>query len=144
MSHTEGFREILEKQGFLVQPFRGVSMMPLLRQGRDAVRLVRPQKPLKKRDIVLFERPSGQLVLHRIIRIRNGQYYIRGDNCVGCEKVQAGQILCVAEGIYRDGVYLPVTKLSVRWHGFRQYLTLPWRRLKSWLSAHWVFRKKKQ
>ena len=84
MSRTEAFRENLEKQGFLVQPFRGVSMMPLLRQGRDAVRLVKPQRPLKKMDIVLFERPDGQLVLHRIIRIRNGEYYIRGDNCIGC------------------------------------------------------------
>ncbi len=144
MSRTEAFRENLEKQGFLVQPFHGVSMMPLLRQGRDAVRLVKPQRPLKKMDIVLFERPDGQLVLHRIIRIRNGEYYIRGDNCIGCELVQAEQILCIAEGIYRDGVYLPVSRPLVRWYGIRQHLTLPWRRMRFRLEVRRLQKKKKE
>ena len=46
---------------------RGVSMLPLLRQGRDAVVLSPLPERLRKYDVVLYRRRNGQYVLHRIV-----------------------------------------------------------------------------
>lgn len=60
--------ESLAKNGFLTYRIRGVSMQPMLRQGRDLFTVV-PKGPerCKKYDVVLYRRPSDPYVLHRII-----------------------------------------------------------------------------
>ena len=61
---------------------KGISMLPLLRQGRDSVFLSFPPDKLKKHDIVLYQRENGQYVLHRIIEVREDDkvYTCIGDN----------------------------------------------------------------
>lgn len=59
-------------------PINGTSMRPLLKKG-DSVTLKKIDK-LKKGDIVLFRRLNGAFVLHRIIKIKNNQYYFVGDH----------------------------------------------------------------
>lgn len=58
---------------------RGVSMLPLLRQGTDSVVLVSPTQVVEN-DMVLYKRDSGQFVLHRVVKIKNGEYIMCGDN----------------------------------------------------------------
>lgn len=67
-------------------------MYPLLKNHRDSV-YIEPPKNLKKYDVVLFRRQSGQLVLHRILKIDNDKFYICGDNEFFKEKVHKRQII---------------------------------------------------
>ena len=126
--------QAIETYGFLVQPFSGVSMMPVLNQKQDAVRLVRVERPLKKYDIVLYIRTDGAVVLHRIIRVKKDGYVIRGDNCLWNEWIRQEQIIAVAEGIYKNGAYVACETRQMKWYALRQGLTLPWRRLR-WLLS---------
>lgn len=62
---------------------RGVSMLPMLREGLDTVTLSPLPKRLKKYDLPLYRRENGQYVLHRIVKA--GQTY----TCMGDNQFQA-------------------------------------------------------
>ena len=63
--------EIISSGGsFRIFP-KGISMLPTIKQGEDSVELAAPKK-LRKYDIVLYKRPNGQFVIHRIMKIKNG------------------------------------------------------------------------
>ena len=77
----------------------GSSMAPFLIHQRDAVRLQRPEHPPISGDIVLYQRENGQFILHRICRIKNGFYYLAGDNQTVLEgPVPPKQIFAVVKG----------------------------------------------
>lgn len=81
----------------------GNSMLPLIRPGQDMVTIVSPED-LKKDDIVLFVRRTGQFVLHRIVDIKKGRYNIIGDNQRTIEfKIPREWILAKVKYIHRDG-----------------------------------------
>lgn len=65
----------------LTVPLRvsGGSMNPFLSGGRDTVYISKPAFPLKKGDIAFFRRQSGKVVMHRVCRAKDGQYYFCGD-----------------------------------------------------------------
>lgn len=130
MNETTKFEDILARYGKLVYPNKGVSMMPLLRQGRDLM-VIEPKgaQPLKKYDAVLFKRPSAKgpdaYVMHRILRVNDdGSYWIVGDNCFTGDTVRAEQILGILRAVVRDGKKtVPVTSPVYRayvslWCGF--------------------------
>ena len=58
---------------------RGVSMLPMLRQGVDRVTLAPVTGPLKKYDLPLYRMDSGKFILHRIVAVGDS-YTCRGDN----------------------------------------------------------------
>ena len=97
------FEEELERSGSLVFTNKGVSMMPLLRQDRDLM-VIEKKGPgrCKRYDAVLFKR-GAKYVLHRIIRVRERDYYVVGDNCRRGEYVRDDQILGVLTQVVRDG-----------------------------------------
>lgn len=98
------FEEYLEKNGTLVYTNVGVSMMPLLRQGRDLMVIRRKgEERCRKYDAVLFKRANGQYVLHRIVKVLENGYYIIGDNCVAGEFVREEQVLGILTEVSRDG-----------------------------------------
>lgn len=70
----------------------GSSMAPFLIHQRDSVRLQRPEHPPISGDIVLYQRENGQFILHRICRIKNGFYYLAGDNQTVLEGPESGRI----------------------------------------------------
>ncbi len=59
----------------------GNSMLPMLHDRVDTVTLVPPVFPLKKHDLPFYCRQDGKYILHRLVRIKDGNYIIRGDNC---------------------------------------------------------------
>ena len=104
------FREILERDGRLVYTCRGVSMLPLLRQKRDVVILEKKTVARCKRlDTVLFVRANGQYVLHRILKVLDGGYWIVGDNCVGGENVREEQVIGVLTAVKRGSRTIRMT-----------------------------------
>lgn len=74
------FEEQLAKNGKLIYTNVGDSMMPLIKQGRDLVIIKPVHSRLKKYDVPLYRRDSGQYVLHRILKVRKDDYIICGDN----------------------------------------------------------------
>lgn len=82
----------------------GSSMAPFLIHQRDSVRLQRPEHPPISGDIVLYQRENGQFILHRICRIKNGFYYLAGDNQTVLEgPVPPKQIFAVVTAVCRKG-----------------------------------------
>ncbi len=74
------FEEQLEKNGKLIYTNKGDSMMPLIKQDRDLLVIEPVDGRLKKYDVPLYRRDSGQYVLHRILKVRENDYVICGDN----------------------------------------------------------------
>ena len=64
----------------------GVSMLPMLREGRDTVELSAPPKQLKRYDLPLYQRADGKYVLHRVVKVLPDSYVFCGDNCVELER----------------------------------------------------------
>ncbi len=116
---------------------RGISMLPMLRQGQDQVTLSPLQGPLQKYDLPLYRRENGQFVLHRVVK--TGECYTCiGDNQFELEKgVRPEQLIAVVTSFTRAGttwsVQAPGYRLYCRfWHGSRP-LRRFWRRGISWL-----------
>lgn len=114
MSKT-GFEEELRRSGKLIYTNVGDSMLPLIRQDRDLVVIEPAAGRLKKYDVPLYRRPSGQYVLHRIVRVRAEDYVLCGDNRIRCETgVIDGQIIGVLTAVIRDGKTVSVRGLRCR------------------------------
>lgn len=79
--------EYLKENGRITYSNVGVSMMPLLRQGKDLFTIEKNDGTRYKRgDVVLFARGKDKYVLHRIIKVLPDEYVILGDNCVNPER----------------------------------------------------------
>ena len=117
------FEEILARDGRLVYRNAGTSMNPMIREGRDIL-VIRPADgKLKRLDIPLYKRDSGEYVLHRIIRIRKDGYVLCGDNRYRPEYgVQDRQVIGVLSAVVRDGREEPVG--SFKWKLFAYVWTL--------------------
>ncbi len=76
-----GFVDEMLKQGERVWiTVTGMSMYPFLREGRDSVELSDVSyDDVKKGDIVLIRRETGQYVLHRLLKKEKDHFYIIGD-----------------------------------------------------------------
>ena len=107
-------------------PVTGNSMCPFLHPG-DIVYL-NWFAALKKGDIVLFTRPDGSFVLHRIYQIKkDGTYLILGDNQLLPEPVPAERIhAIVTSARIKEKV---VTPKSLRWWCYAKLWTRPVRRI---------------
>lgn len=80
---------------------KGVSMLPMLRQGIDTVELAPLPGKLKKFDLPLYQRPGGQYVLHRIVKAGD-TYTCIGDNQFQLEPgVRHEQMIAVVSAFYR-------------------------------------------
>lgn len=98
---------------------KGVSMMPLLRQGKDSVLLTKLDREPKKYDIVAYRRPNGQIVIHRIMKIKKDECIMCGDNHGELERgITKNDILAVVKGIYRDEEYVDLS--TSKW--YKKYL----------------------
>ena len=61
---------------------QGHSMRPLIRCRRDYVTIRPIRRELKRGDIVLFRRPDGIYVTHRLWKLRGDMVQTLGDNCL--------------------------------------------------------------
>ncbi len=106
---TESYADILKEGKPLVAFTRGSSMKPLLREGKTSVFIEPVSRELKRGDIPLYLRYDGRYQLHRIIKVNDDHYLIRGDNCIDSEKVSKDKVLGVVTEIYRNGKIIKIT-----------------------------------
>lgn len=112
----------------------GVSMLPMLREGRDTVELSAPPKRLKRFDLPLYQRADGKYVLHRVVRVGK-TYTCAGDNQTALEHgITHEQVIAVVTAFTRDGVTHTTNETGYRLYcRFRHYTRFPrriWRGLK--------------
>ena len=141
MNDAVSFEDYLAENDSLTYTNVGVSMLPLLRQGKDlfTVRRKGPER-CKVGDVVLYRR-RDQYVLHRVVQVREKDYVILGDNCVVREYgITDEDIIGVMTGFVRSG-----KEVGVSDPGYRLYSSF-WlrtekprvflKRAKAWLRRH--------
>ena len=120
MSDILSFEEYLDKYGSLTYTNSGVSMLPLLRQGKDLLTVTKKSgERCKKGDVVLYRRPPESYVLHRIVEVRKDDYVLLGDNCVEKEYgIRDVDILGVLTSFVRGGKEHRVSDAGYRLYSF--------------------------
>ncbi len=86
----------------------GTSMLPFIHPHTDRVTLSGRKTPALH-DVIFYRRADGSLVLHRIIRIEQGNFICTGDNQYWPETVKPEQILATLTGLVRRGKQIPLT-----------------------------------
>ena len=95
-------------------PFRGVSMLPMLRQGKDSVELSPLPQKLEKYDLPVYRRKSGQYVMHRVVGVKDDHYICLGDNTEAFEKIYQSQMIGVVSAFKRGDKRVEVTSRAYR------------------------------
>ena len=91
---------------------RGISMLPMLRQGIDTVTLSPLPEKLKKYDLPLYQRENGKYVLHRVVEV--GEHY----TCIGDNQ------FIFERGLSHDQMIAVVSSFT---RGDREYSVTDWR-----------------
>lgn len=121
LMNNSTYEEQLSVHGRLIYTNVGDSMMPLLRENRDLMVIERkPQGRMRKYDAILYRRPNGKYIMHRILKVRKDDYILCGDNRWQRETgVQDDWILGVLTAVIRDG-----KEISVKDWRYRLYVHL--------------------
>ena len=94
----------LSENGIYASVTSGTSMQPLFRTHRDVVVIARPCGEIKRYDVVLYKAAdTGKYILHRVLRVREHFYVVRGDNTYIQECVPKSEILGVLISFTRKG-----------------------------------------
>ena len=127
MNESVSFEEYLLAHGTLTYSNKGVSMLPLLREGQDLFTVSRKgSERCKVGDVVLFRR-NGKYILHRVVKVRGDSYDCLGDNATKREfGILDSNILGVMESFTRNG-----KKYLVSNRGYRVYSVI-------WIHSFWL------
>ena len=107
--------QILEINGQYLGPTGGVSMLPMLKEGRDTIVVLPKKERLKRLDVALYK-VDGKYVLHRVIQPIDGGYIIRGDNCYSDEKIPEEAVFGVlSEFFQKDKHFLVSDKKYIKY-----------------------------
>lgn len=102
----------LKNGGVATLTVTGFSMMPMLRNMRDAVILIPVSRALEPGEIALFQRDNGRYVLHRVIKVTGEGYLFCGDNQAELEPVRHDQLMALVNGFTRKGKTHSLTEYS--------------------------------
>ena len=116
LMNNSTYEEQLRLHGRLIYTNVGDSMMPLLRENRDLMVIERKGPGRRKKyEAILYRRPDGKHVMHRILKVREHDYILCGDNRWQRETgVQDDWILGVLTAVIRDGKEFSVTDWRYR------------------------------
>ncbi len=105
MKKKTSFEEYINEHGSITYKNKGTSMLPLLREGKDLFTIEKKSKNrCKTGDVILYRSKDGKYLLHRIIKVRNNDYVILGDNCINREYgITDEDIIGVMNSFVRDG-----------------------------------------
>ena len=122
--------EELKREGVFAYVTSGGSMEPLFRTHRDVVVIGRATGELRPLDVALYlSGEEGKYILHRVIRVREDCYVIRGDNTYQNEYVPKEAVLGVLTEFTRKGKRHSVRDLGYRIYSRTWTLIYPIRRL---------------
>lgn len=121
-------KEMIEQNMDVSIVISGNSMSPFLVNQRDVIYLSKINRKLKKGDLVLYQRSSGQYVVHRIVKVKKSGYYLAGDNQIAIEgPILDKQIFGLVTKVKRKGKWIEAGNF---WWKFFEHVwiwVLPWR-----------------
>lgn len=109
--------------------FRGISMMPMLRQGKDSVELSPLPQKLDKYDLPVYRRSDGQYVMHRVVAVKADHYICLGDNTLAFEHIYPEQMIGIVSAFKRGDRRIEVSDPAYRVYCRLWRLTHPVRKL---------------
>lgn len=138
-------RELTEQGHEVSMTISGSSMAPFLIHERDIICFKKPERDLRRGDMVFYQRDGGQFVMHRIRKVKPEGFYMIGD------------AQTVTEGpLRRDQIFAVVTKVKRKdrwikpgdfwWEFFAGpwLRMIPFRRAAAAVYAKWHAIKKKE
>ena len=100
-------RELTESGKEVSMIISGNSMSPFLIHERDSICFKKPDRELRRGDMVFYQRPTGQYVMHRIYKVKPEGYYIVGDAQQEIEgPVTREQIFAIITKVQRKGKWI--------------------------------------
>lgn len=118
---------VLLSEGRYISTTKGVSMLPMIKTGRDVV-IVEPKNGrLKKYDVALYRRGEAY-VLHRVVEVTDEGYIIRGDNTYADEVVPEADVFGVLTEYYRGKKLISVTDEKYQKYAEKRVKSYPQRR----------------
>lgn len=100
-------RELTEAGKEVSLLISGSSMSPFLAHMRDYICFKKPDRELKKGDMVFYQRKNGQFIMHRICKVKSNDFYIVGDAQAEIEgPVKREQIFAVVTKVKRKGKWI--------------------------------------
>ena len=125
---TYTIEELLASNTAFVGTFGGTSMLPMLKERRDTIVVQPKTQRLKALDVALY-RVGEKYILHRVIKVLQDGYLIRGDNCYFNEYVKEDAVIGVLTEFYcgeecisvTDDKYLKYAKKRVKSYRIRRF-----------------------
>lgn len=121
-------RELVEEGREVSMRIAGSSMSPFLCHNRDFIYFKKPERKLRKGDMVFYQRKNGQYVMHRICKVSSTGYYLIGDAQSDVEgPIYASQIFAIITKIQRKGRWI---RPGDFWWEFFEHIwihLIPWR-----------------
>ncbi len=143
--------EVLLQTGKYIGPTVGVSMLPMLKQRRDTIVVTAKTDRLKPLDVALYKRGDAY-ILHRVLKVTESGYIIRGDNCYEDEIVPEETVIGVLAEFFRkdkhyfctDEKYLRYVKKHLKRYKSRRFFVRIKRKIKAMVKKliRWDKRKK--
>lgn len=132
---------VLAQKGQYIGPTVGVSMLPMLKSRRDTVVIQAKTERLKPMDVALYKRGDAY-VLHRVLKVTEDGYIIRGDNCYSDEIVPENTVIGVLTEFFRkdkhilvtDKKYLRYAKRRVRYYKLRRVFVLSYWKIRRFIG----------
>ena len=122
--YVSALKEMVEQGMEVSMIISGTSMEPFLIHNRDRIYFQRINGTIKKGDMVFFQRKTGEYVMHRVMKVRNQQYYMAGDHQTFLEgPIEEKQIFAKVVSVERAGVW--ITEEDSIW----KFYAVWWRRL---------------
>ena len=120
--------ELLKQEGKFLGPTKGVSMLPMLKEGRDTIVVYPKKERLAPYDVALYKR-GEDYSLHRVISVTDWGYIIRGDNCYYDEKIKEDRVIGVLGEYFKgdkhvlltDKEYIKYSKRIVKNYPIRKF-----------------------
>ncbi|MBP5166353.1 MAG: S24/S26 family peptidase [Oscillospiraceae bacterium] len=106
--------EELERHGKYFSVPKGISMKPMLGNRKSVVEIHKLSVPAKLYDLVLYLRPNDQGVIHRVLKVRENDYVIAGDNCWQKEYIAKDRVVGIAVRFCRNETWYEVNDPAYR------------------------------
>lgn len=95
------YAQVLLKNGVLSFAPNGNSMWPFIKNRKQTVVIEKPLDTVKKFDVLLYVRPDGSYVLHRVVEILKDGYLMRGDSQNVAEKIDKDCVIGVMTSFFK-------------------------------------------
>lgn len=92
---------------------KGISMCPLLREGKDSV-LLEKCESIEKNDILLYRRKNGRFVLHRVIDNEKELVFCGDNHHVYEYGITEKDVIAKVGGIYRKEKFKKCDTFSMK------------------------------